>query len=166
MSPRNLDLDALRTEQRNPDSAQLDTLSSLEIAQLINDEDQTVAEAVERAVPNIARAIDAAAESLSRGGRLIYVGAGTSGRIAALDASECPPTFNTDPKAVQYVIAGGDKALGHAAEYNEDSRRDGERDIARRKPGKKDVIVGVAASGRTPYTVAALELARKRGAAT
>jgi N-acetylmuramic acid 6-phosphate etherase len=166
MSPRNLDLDALRTEQRNPDSAQLDTLSSLEIAQLINDEDQTVAAAVERAVPNIARAIDAAAESLSRGGRLIYVGAGTSGRIAALDASECPPTFNTDPKAVQYVIAGGDKALGRAAEYNEDSRRDGERDIARRKPGKKDVIVGVAASGRTPYTVAALELARKRGAAT
>lgn len=166
MNPRNLDLDALRTEQRNPDSAQLDTMSALEIAQLINEEDQSVAEAVERAVPNIARAIDAAAESLARRGRLIYVGAGTSGRIAALDAAECPPTFNTDPKAVQYVIAGGDKALGRAAEYNEDSRRDGERDLARRKPGKRDVVVGIAASGRTPYTVAALELARKRGATT
>ena len=166
MSPRNIDLDALRTEQRNPGSAQLDVMSALEIAQFINREDQTIAEAVEHAIPNIGRAIDAAAESLTRGGRLIYVGAGTSGRIAALDASECPPTFNTDPKAVQYVIAGGEKALGRAAEYNEDSRRDGERDLAKRKPGKRDVVVGIAASGRTPYTVAALELARKRGATT
>ena len=163
MNPRNLDLDALHTEQRNPASAELDTLSSLEIAQLINQQDRSVAEAVERAVPNIARAIDAAVEALGRGGRLIYVGAGTSGRIAALDASECPPTFNTDPKSVQYVIAGGDKALSRAAEYNEDSRRDGERDLAKRKPGKKDVVVAIAASGRTPYTVAALELARRRG---
>jgi N-acetylmuramic acid 6-phosphate etherase len=166
MSPRNLDLDSLTTEQRNPGSAQLDTMSALEIAQLINEEDQTVAEAVERAVPNIARAMDAAAASLARGGRLIYVGAGSSGRIAALDASECAPTFNSDPKAVQYVIAGGEKALSRADELREDSRRDGERDLARRKPGKKDVVVGIAASGRTPYTVAALELARKRGATT
>ncbi|HEY4677098.1 MAG TPA: N-acetylmuramic acid 6-phosphate etherase, partial [Candidatus Angelobacter sp.] len=89
-----------------------------------------------------------------------------SGRLAALDAAECPPTFNTDPRTVQYVIAGGDKALGHAAEYSEDSSSSGRKDMARRKPGKKDVVVGVAASGRTPYTLGALELARKKGAKT
>ena len=100
--------------------------------------------------------------SIGRGGRLIYAGAGTSGRLAALDAAECPPTFNTDPRTIQYVIAGGDKALGRAAEYSEDSRASGQRDMARRKPTKKDIVVGVAASGRTPYTIGALEHACKR----
>ena len=97
---------------------------------------------------------------------MIYVGAGTSGRIAALDASELPPTFNTDPKKLQYVIAGGDAALGAAAEFNEDSEELGKNDMARKKPGKKDVVVGIAASGRTPYTVAALRYAKKHGAKT
>jgi N-acetylmuramic acid 6-phosphate etherase len=147
-------------------SSGLDTLSALEIARVINHEDKKVATAVERALPQIARAIDAIADAIRAGGRLIYVGAGTSGRLAALDAAECPPTFNTDPRTVQYVIAGGDKALGHAAEYSEDSGSSGRKDMAKRKPGKEDVVVGVAASGRTPYTIGALEYARKKGAKT
>jgi N-acetylmuramic acid 6-phosphate etherase len=161
-----LDLGRLATEQQNMASTDLDTLSSEEIARVINAEDHKVADAVSRALPQIGDAIEAIAAALYRGGRLIYVGAGTSGRIAALDAAECPPTFNTDPKTVQFVIAGGNRTLGSAAEYNEDSRRLGARDIARKKPGIKDVVVGVAASGRTPYTVAALEYARSRGAKT
>lgn len=156
----------LTTEQQNATSRDLDTKSSLEIAQIMNAEDRKVPEAIARALPRIAAAIDAIAEALSRGGRLIYVGAGTSGRIAALDASECPPTFGIDPMRVQYVMAGGEKALGRAAEYNEDSRDAGRADIAKRKPGKSDVVIGIAASGRTPYTIAAVEYARKRGAKT
>lgn len=160
------DLGKLRTERANPAAAQLDTLSALEIARIINAEDARVARAVRRALPQIAQAIDAIAAALSRGGRLIYVGAGTSGRIAALDASECPPTFNTDPRMVEYVIAGGARALARAAEINEDSPRLGRRDLARKRPTKKDVVVGISASGRTPYTLGALEYARERGATT
>jgi N-acetylmuramic acid 6-phosphate etherase len=156
----------LETEQQNSISAELDTRSALEIAQLINDEDAKVAGAVQNALPQIAEAIDAIAQAITTGGRLIYVGAGTSGRIAALDAAECPPTFNTDPRTVQFVIAGGEKALSHASELSEDLREMGARDLAKRKPGKKDVVIGVAASGTTPYTVAALELARKKCAKT
>ncbi|MGZ4876897.1 MAG: N-acetylmuramic acid 6-phosphate etherase [Candidatus Angelobacter sp.] len=166
MSPRKATLRNLRTEQQNLASSGLDTLSALEIARVINHEDMKVAAAVERALPQIAQAIDAIADAIRSGGRLIYAGAGTSGRLAALDAAECPPTFNTDPRTVQYVIAGGDKALSHAAEYSEDSRSTGRLDMAKRKPGKKDVVVGVAASGRTPYTIGALEYARKKGAKT
>jgi N-acetylmuramic acid 6-phosphate etherase len=166
VSPRKAILRNLRTEQQNLASSGLDTLSALEIARVINHEDKKVAAAVERALPQIARAIDAIADVIRAGGRLIYVGAGTSGRLAALDAAECPPTFNTDPRTVQYVIAGGDKALGHAAEYSEDSGFSGRKDMAKRKPGKEDVVVGVAASGRTPYTIGALEYARKKGAKT
>ncbi len=146
--------------------AKLDTMTALELATLMNREDAKVAAAVKRVLPQIARAIDLIAERLAKGGRLIYVGAGTSGRIGALDASECPPTFNTDPKMVQYVIAGGRKALGAAAEAKEDSVELGRRDIAAKKPGKRDIVVGLAASGRTPYTIAAVEFARKRGAST
>jgi N-acetylmuramic acid 6-phosphate etherase len=156
----------LETEQQNSISAELDIRSALEIAQLINDEDSKVAGAVQNALPQIAEAIDAIAEAITAGGRLIYVGAGTSGRIAALDAAECPPTFNTDPKMVQFVIAGGEKALSHASEFSEDLSKMGARDLAKRKPGKNDVVVGVAASGTTPYTVAALEFARKKRAKT
>jgi N-acetylmuramic acid 6-phosphate etherase len=156
----------LTTEQSNPASSDLDTKSSLEIARIMNAEDARVPEAVSKALPQIARVIDLVAEALSKKGRLIYVGAGTSGRLGALDASECPPTFNTDPKTVQYVIAGGPKALGAAVEANEDSPDLGRRDIAKLKPGKKDVVIGLAASGRTPYAVAALEFARKKGAKT
>src|SRR5262245_39399275 len=156
----------LSTEQQNQASTDLDTRSALEIARVINHEDKKVAAAVERALPQIALAIDAIAEALGGGGRLIYVGAGTSGRIAALDASECPPTFNTHPKTIQYMIAGGERALSRATEVSEDSRTMGGHDMARRKPSKKDVVVGVAASGRTPYTIAAVEYARKKGAKT
>jgi N-acetylmuramic acid 6-phosphate etherase len=156
----------LWTEQRNPTSAQLDALSALEIARVINSEDATVAVVLAAALPAIAQTIDAVAHAIGAGGRLIYVGAGTSGRIAALDASECPPTFNSDPKTVQFVIAGGTKALWSAVEGEEDSADLGRRDIRKMKPGKKDVVVGLAASGRTPYTVAALEFARSRGART
>ena len=156
----------MTTEQPNPASADLDLKSSLQLARIINGEDAKVAAAVRKALPQIARAIDMIADALSHGGRLIYVGAGTSGRIAALDASECPPTFNTDPRTVQYVMAGGPKALGAAVEASEDSLELGEREMAKRNPGKKDVVIGIAASGRTPFTIAAVKYARKRGAKT
>ncbi len=156
----------LSTEQRNRASANLDRESTLDLVRIINREDARVAAAVRKALPQIAQAVDIIAERLRSGGRLIYVGAGTSGRIAALDASECPPTFSTDPRMVQFIIAGGPKALGAAVEANEDSRELGASDMAKREPGKKDVVVGIAASGRTPFTVAAVEYARKRGAAT
>lgn len=159
-------LSRLASEQSNTASCALDQKNAYEIASIINGDDAKVAGAVQRALPQIAEAIDLIAEAIGNGGRLIYVGAGTSGRIAALDASECPPTFNTDPKTVQFVMAGGPKALASAAEGNEDSPRLGEREIAKKKPGKKDVVVGIAASGRTPFTVAALACARKRGAKT
>ncbi len=159
-------LSRLSTEKANRAAADLDLKSSLEVARIINAEDAKVAPAVKRALPQIARAIDMIANALRRGGRLIYVGAGTSGRIAALDAAECPPTFNTDPRTVQYVIAGGENALGSAVEANEDSRARGEREIAKKKPGKNDVVVGITASGRTPFTVAAVAYARRHGAKT
>jgi N-acetylmuramic acid 6-phosphate etherase len=159
-------LSKLRTEQINVASAELDKLSSLEIARIINCEDSKIAVAVQRSLPQIARVIDIIAAALADGGRLIYVGAGTSGRIAALDSAECPPTFSTDPKMVQYVIAGGEKALGSALEADEDSRALGRRDLTRKRPTNKDVVVGIAASGRTPYTVSALEYAQERGART
>jgi len=156
----------LRTEQSNDAALDLDQKSSLEIAGLINAEDVTVALAVTRVLPQIARAIDLVAAALRRGGRLLYVGAGTSGRIAALDAVECPPTFNTDPRSVQFIIAGGNKALASASEVSEDDARAGRDEMARRKPTKHDVVLGIASSGRTPFTLAAVQLARQRGART
>lgn len=160
------DLGRLSTEKANPAAVDLDLQSALEIARIINLEDRKVAPAVKRALPQIARAIDLIAHALGRGGRLLYVGAGTSGRIAALDAAECPPTFNLDPKTVQYVMAGGPKALGIAIEADEDSRELGKREMAKKKPGRADVVVGIAASGRTPFTVAAIAYARRQGAKT
>jgi N-acetylmuramic acid 6-phosphate etherase len=154
------------TERQNPKTRNLDVSSALEIARVINAEDAKVARTVKNSLPQIARAIDAIADALSNGGRLIYVGTGTSGRLGALDAVECPPTFNTGPATVQFVIAGGVDALAAAVEANEDSRKAGRSDIAKRKPGKRDVIVGISASGRTPYTVAALEYSRSHGAVT
>jgi N-acetylmuramic acid 6-phosphate etherase len=159
-------LSKLRTEQANSASARLDQLSALEIARLINQEDAKIAGAVASALPAIARAIEVIAERLAEHGRLIYAGAGTSGRIAALDATECPPTFHTGPQTIQFVIAGGAKALGTASEADEDSRALGRRDLMRKRPTCKDVVVGVAASGCTPYTVAALQYARERHATT
>ena len=154
------------TERFNPVSTDLDLRSSYEIAKIINAEDAKVAPVVRRALPEIARAIDLIARALQQGGRLIYVGAGTSGRIAALDAAEIPPTFNTHPRMVQFVMAGGARALGTAVEANEDSRELGRREIAKRRPGKKDVVLGVAASGRTRFTVAAVQYAKSKGAKT
>ncbi|GAC1687770.1 MAG: N-acetylmuramic acid 6-phosphate etherase [Terriglobales bacterium] len=159
-------LSALTTEQTNRAAKDLDLKSPLQIARIINSEDSTVAAAVKRALPQIAQAITEIASALKRGGRLIYVGTGTSGRIAALDAVECGPTFNVDPQTVQYIIAGGVKALGAAVESNEDSMEMGEQAIAERKPGKNDVVVGIAASGRTPFTIAALQYAHRHGAKT
>jgi len=159
-------LDSLPTEQPNPRSRDLDTRSSLEIARIINTEDATVATAVEKALPEIAKAIDWITDALSRGGRLIYVGAGTSGRLAALDAAEIPPTFNTAPTMVQTIIAGGTGAFNRALEANEDSGESAVREIKKRRVGKKDVVVGIAASGRTPFTIAALTAASRVGAKT
>jgi N-acetylmuramic acid 6-phosphate etherase len=159
-------LQALTTEGTNEASSGFDTKSALEIARIINHEDAKVAAAVKKALPEIAQVIDTVTRCLRDGGRLIYVGAGSSGRIAALDASECPPTYSTPPQTVQYIMAGGPKALASAAEVNEDSPELGQRDIARRRPTRKDIVVGLSASGRTPYVVAAVEYARARGAKT
>lgn len=161
-----VELERLATEQLNPASAGLDLKSSFEIARIINAEDAAVAGAVARVLPQIALGIDWIRDALAGGGRLIYVGTGTSGRIAALDASECPPTFNVPPSTVQFVMAGGVRALSRAVEANEDSRELGVREVRKKKPGKKDVVIGIAASGRTPFTVAAVEYARKAGAKT
>ena len=159
-------LHQLTTESQNEASQGFDTKSALEIARIINHEDAKVAAAVKKAIPEIAEVIDQVARSLRDGGRLIYIGAGSSGRIAALDASECPPAYSTAPGQVQYIMAGGPKALASAVEVNEDSEELGQRDIARRRPTRKDVVVGVSASGRTPYVVAAVAYARARGAHT
>jgi N-acetylmuramic acid 6-phosphate etherase len=156
----------LITESSNEASQGFDTKSALEIARIINHEDSKVAAAVKRALPEIAQVIDSVARSLRDGGRLIYVGAGSSGRIASLDACECPPYFSTSPQTIQYIMAGGPKALASPVEVNEDSEELGQRDIARRRPSRKDVIIGLSASGRTPYVVAAVAYARARGAKT
>jgi N-acetylmuramic acid 6-phosphate etherase len=160
------DLRILLTEQVNSAARDLDQMSSLEIVRLINDEDATVAAAVHRALPQIARAIDVVAAGLRQGGRLIYVGAGTSGRLGALDASEIPPTFNTDPRTVQFIMAGGTRALGASTEASEDDTALAVAEMKKRKPGKRDIILGIATSGRTPFTIAAVEYARRRGAQT
>jgi N-acetylmuramic acid 6-phosphate etherase len=159
-------LTGLETERQNRASSDLDKMSALEIATLMNRQDAKVLRAVRKALPAIAKAIDVVRDRLAAGGRLFYVGSGTSGRIGALDASECPPTFGIDPAMIQYVMAGGESALANATEASEDSPQLGISDMAARKPGKKDVVVGLAASGRTPYTVAALKYAAKKGAAT
>jgi N-acetylmuramic acid 6-phosphate etherase len=160
------DLRSLSTEKTNSSSANLDQKSALEIARIINREDAKVADAVKSALPQIAQAIDLIAAALSKGGRLIYVGTGTSGRIASLDAAECPPTFDVPARMVQFIIAGGVKALAAAVEADEDSRELGRKAITKKKPGKKDVVVGIAASGRTPFTVAAIQYARRKGSKT
>lgn len=161
-----MDLSKLRTEQQNRAAADLDRMSALEIATLMNKQDARVLRAIRQVLPAIGQAIELIHGRLASGGRLIYVGSGTSGRIGALDASECPPTFGTDPAMVQYLIAGGERALANATEASEDSLQLGASDMASRKPTSKDVVVGLAASGRTPYTVSALRYAGRKGAAT
>jgi N-acetylmuramic acid 6-phosphate etherase len=165
-STERVELRRLVTEKSNRASADLDRKSALEIARIINHEDAKVAAAVKRALPQIAQAIDLIAAALAQGGRLIYVGTGTSGRIAALDGVECPPTFDVDPRMVQFIMAGGPRALGAAVEADEDSRELGRNAMAKKQPTKKDVVVGIAASGRTPFTIAAIGYARAQGAKT
>jgi len=159
-------LEHLLTEQRNAASAEIDRLPTEQALRVINAEDSKVAEAVGREIPQIARAVDAIAEALQKGGRLFYIGAGTSGRLGVLDASEIPPTFGADPELVRGVIAGGEAALSRATEASEDDPAIGARDLAARGFRAGDVLVGIAASGRTPYVLGALEYARGLGAVT
>lgn len=154
------------TEQRNPRTMHIDQLSTLEMLQLINDEDATVAAAVRQALPQIAQAVDTIVEGMRHGGRLLYIGAGTSGRLGVLDAAECVPTFSTDPGIVQGIIAGGERATIHAVDGAEDDAEAGRQAIRERAVTRHDTVVGIAASGYTPYTIAALEEANARGAAT
>ena len=155
-----------RTEQRNPRSSGLDRKSSLAIVEALNREDTGVAPAVRKVLPQIARVVEAIAKSLRAGGTLFYVGAGTSGRLAVLDAAECPPTFGTPARMVRAMIAGGQRALRHAVEGAEDSVGKGAADLRRAGLRQGDVVVGVAASGGTPYVLGALAFARRRGAFT
>lgn len=161
-----MQISQLMTERRNSATENLDSMSALEIVSVMNREDTLVPPRIRRALPQIAKAVDLIAEGFVKGGRLIYVGTGTSGRIGALDASECPPTFGISPEKVQFLIAGGEEALIHATEASEDSADLGRHDMARKRPGKRDVIVGLAASGFTPYTISALQYAQSKGAAT
>lgn len=154
------------TEGRNRRSRGIDTLSTVAILRIINREDASVAGEVRREIPAIARAVDAAVRGIKAGGRIIYIGAGTSGRLAVLDASEIPPTFGVSPNIVQAVIAGGPKALTSAIEGAEDSAAQGARDLRAKKIRGQDVVVGIAASGRTPYVLGALEYAKRRRATT
>ena len=158
--------DRRRTELRNPASKNLDRMTAREIVRLMNREDGKVAAAVGRELPAIARAVDAIVGGIQKGGRLIYVGAGSSGRMGVLDAAECPPTFGTSPKVVVALIAGGRRAITRAVEGAEDSERNGERDLRAKNLTGNDVVVGIAASGTTPYVVGALKYARRRGATT
>ena len=154
------------TEQRNSRSRGLDLKSTAQILRVLNAEDARVAKAVARAIPQIANAAETIAATLQRAGRLIYVGAGTSGRLGALDAAECPPTFGIAPNKVIALIAGGRRALTHSVEGAEDSAADGARDLAAKKLSSRDVVVGLAASGTTPYVLGALDYARRRRATT
>ncbi|GGF93861.1 N-acetylmuramic acid 6-phosphate etherase [Rhodococcoides trifolii] len=159
-------LGELGTETRNPATRDLDTVSVLEVLQMMNAADRTVPEQVERVLPDIADAVELVARSLSGGGRLVYLGAGTSGRIGTLDAAECPPTFDTDPSRVIAIIAGGQTALTEAIEGAEDDEQRARDDVSLASVGPLDTVVGIAASGRTPYVITGLRTARTLGAAT
>ena len=159
-------LEKLLTEQPNPASASIDTLSTEDALRIMNAEDHKVAGAVEREIPAIARAVDAIVAAFQNGGRLFYIGAGTSGRLGVLDASECPPTFSVPPELVQGIIAGGEAALSRATETTEDDPAIGRRDLEARGFTGRDVLVGIAASGRTPYVLGAIAEARRLGAVT
>ncbi|MEO6725952.1 MAG: N-acetylmuramic acid 6-phosphate etherase [Blastocatellia bacterium] len=154
------------TEQTNPNTTEIDRLPTLDALRIFNREDRKVAEAVEKVLPDIARAVDGIVERLERGGRLFYTGTGTSGRLGVLDAAECPPTFGVSPDVVQGVLAGGYDACYKAVEASEDDRGAGTKDLQARGFTPDDVVVGIAASGRTPYTIGAVEYARSIGALT
>ena len=159
-------LSTLITEQRNPNSMHVDSLSALEIVQLMNEEDKQVPLAIEKCLPQIAQAVECIVAAFQQGGRLVYIGAGTSGRLGVLDASECPPTFGVSPEMVKGIIAGGERALRHPIEGAEDSRSQAVVDLQTIQFSSKDVLVGIAASGRTPYVIGALEYAKSLGSVT
>ena len=159
-------LSTLITEQRNPNSMHVDSLSALEIVQLMNEEDKQVPLAIEKCLPQIAQAVERIVAAFQQGGRLVYIGAGTSGRLGVLDASECPPTFGVSPEMVKGIIAGGERALRHPIEGAEDSKTQAVVDLQTIQFSSKDVLVGIAASGRTPYVIGALEYAKSLGSAT
>ena len=159
-------LSTLITEQRNPNSMHVDSLSALEIVQLMNDEDKQVPLAIEKCLPQIAQAVECIVAAFQQGGRLVYIGAGTSGRLGVLDASECPPTFGVSPEMVKGIIAGGERALRHPIEGAEDSKEQAVVDLQTIQFSSKDVLVGIAASGRTPYVIGALEYAKSLGSVT
>lgn len=161
-----MDIKKLSTEGRNPETTDLDEMSPLEIVSVMNQEDQKVPAAIKPELPKIAAAVEKIATSFKQGGRLFYVGAGTSGRLGVLDAAECVPTFGTDPELVQGLIAGGGKAMTLAVEGAEDDVELGGNDLKERQLSNKDVVVGIAASGRTPYVVGALDYAKSVGADT
>ena len=159
-------LSTLITEQRNPNSMHVDSLSALEIVQLMNEEDKQVPLAIEKCLPQIAQAAECIVAAFQQGGRLVYIGAGTSGRLGVLDASECPPTFGVSPEMVKGIIAGGERALRHPIEGAEDSKSQAVVDLQTIQFSSKDVLVGIAASGRTPYVIGALEYAKSLGSVT
>ena len=159
-------LSTLITEQRNPNSMHVDRLSALEIVQLMNEEDKQVPLAIEKCLPQIAQAVERIVAAFQQGGRLVYIGAGTSGRLGVLDASECPPTFGVSPEMVKGIIAGGERALRHPIEGAEDSKTHAVVDLQTIQFSSKDVLVGIAASGRTPYVIGALEYAKSLGSVT
>ena len=159
-------LSTLITEQRNLNSMHVDSLSALEIVQLMNQEDKQVPLAIEKCLPQIAQAVECIVAAFQQGGRLVYIGAGTSGRLGVLDASECPPTFGVSPEMVKGIIAGGERALRHPIEGAEDSKAQAVIDLQTIQFSSKDVLVGIAASGRTPYVVGALEYAKSLGSVT
>ena len=159
-------LSTLITEQRNPNSMNVDSLSALEIVQLMNQEDKQVPLAIEKCLPQIAQAVECIVAAFQQGGRLVYIGAGTSGRLGVLDASECPPTFGVSPEMVKGIIAGGERALRHPIEGAEDSKAQAVVDLQTIQFSSKDVLVGIAASGRTPYVIGALEYAKSLGSVT
>ncbi|MFH0288918.1 N-acetylmuramic acid 6-phosphate etherase [Vibrio owensii] len=161
-----IDLSRLVTESRNPASAEIDTLSTIEMLQVINQEDQKVALAVQAVLPQIAQTVDAITAAFASGGRLIYMGAGTSGRLGILDASECPPTYGTHPDMVIGLIAGGHQAILKAVENAEDNAQMSQDDLKALNLTQHDVVVGIAASGRTPYVLGGLEYAKSVGATT
>ena len=159
-------LSTLITEQRNLNSMHVDSLSALEIVQLMNQEDKQVPLAIEKCLPQIAQAAECIVAAFQQGGRLVYIGAGTSGRLGVLDASECPPTFGVSPEMVKGIIAGGERALRHPIEGAEDSKEQAVIDLQTIQFSSKDVLVGIAASGRTPYVIGALEYAKSLGSVT
>ena len=161
-----VNLDKISTEQRNAASEHIDKVSTLDMVTIINNEDKKVPEAVSAILPAIAQAVDLIGEHLNKGGRLFYVGSGTSGRLGVLDAAECPPTYSTAPEMVQGLIAGGEQAMFIAQEGAEDSEQLGREDLQGRKLTGKDVVVGLTASGRTPYVIGALRYAKTLGVAT